>query len=402
MSRRLSACLVLLRLFQLLAALVPGAMNGWLTEHLYANKLGPSVLVLVVEILVVFVFVYSTLALVILHTHQRSRRTVFLICTICLDVVFCFVDITILSLLSFSGLPSNCSGLTTSIWSKGDKADLPSRGYSTIRFSNEQDGHRGELDKYCSMERGFYFCTVLTILAFVISMILSVMRFFENNYTRNSEIQYLLDEREEILKLELKAQEHELRAYPNAILPSSGAIMPTSHFTADEEAAIEASILASLGRTPATAPYSSAAPPPPPSLQAPSNSRYPSANLPSIPEASARGGSFSSSSSSIQTAEAVSPSSTMSILNPVPSASSSLPLDTDEDDDVLSEMDANMAMVSDGSRYGGQTLTQLPPYSPGTHRTMDGHGDESNELRLSEYVKGETRAQNMKDGGSYQ
>lgn len=47
--------------------------------------------------------------------------------------------------------------------SKGDKPDSPARGFTTIRFSNEQDGHRGQLDQYCSMERGFFFCTVLTM-----------------------------------------------------------------------------------------------------------------------------------------------------------------------------------------------------------------------------------------------
>lgn len=68
------------------------------------------------------------------------------------------------------------------------------------------------------------------------------------------------------------------------------------------------------------------------------------------------------------------------------------------------EMHANLAMITDGSRYTpGQTVdhTQLPPYSPGNLRRMDGHGDESNDIRLSEYVKGETRAQDMKDSGGF-
>lgn len=47
--------------------------------------------------------------------------------------------------------------------SRGDNTKLPSRGYTTIRFSNEQEGHRGELDKFCGMERGFFFCSVLVM-----------------------------------------------------------------------------------------------------------------------------------------------------------------------------------------------------------------------------------------------
>jgi len=69
-----------------------------------------------------------------------------------------------------------------------------------------------------------------------------------------------------------------------------------------------------------------------------------------------------------------------------------------------SEIHANMAMISDGSRYNGGSRvdsSQLPPYSPGNQRTMDGHGGENNDTLLSEYVKGETRAQDIKDTGNF-
>lgn len=36
-----------------------------------------------------------------------------MVASVCFDVVFCFVDLTIVSLLSYTGLPSNCSGLIT-------------------------------------------------------------------------------------------------------------------------------------------------------------------------------------------------------------------------------------------------------------------------------------------------
>lgn len=54
------------------------------------------------------------------------------------------------------------------------------------------------------------------------------------------------------------------------------------------------------------------------------------------------------------------------------------------------------ALVSDGMR----PLSMLPPYTPGSLR-MNGHANEGNEMRLSEYVKGETRAQDMKDSGRF-
>lgn len=161
MGRRLSIWLVLARLFQVLASFIPGAMNGWLLYYITANKLGPSKLMLVLEILVSLAllascvlsasspganrewifrrlcpsdaqyaqlggsrltnyqvtisFAYALLSLLTIHTRRRSRRTACMVFSVCLDVVFCFIDITIVALLCFTGLPSNCSGLTTMI-----------------------------------------------------------------------------------------------------------------------------------------------------------------------------------------------------------------------------------------------------------------------------------------------
>lgn len=66
---------------------------------------------------------------------------------------------------------------------------------------------------------------------------------------------------------------------------------------------------------------------------------------------------------------------------------------------MLSEEDqsADHALVSDGMR---PSEPMLPPYHPGNRR-MSGHGGEDNEMRLSGYVKGQTRAQDMKDSGRY-
>ncbi|KAI1410386.1 hypothetical protein F5Y13DRAFT_167676 [Hypoxylon sp. FL1857] len=80
-------------------------------------------------------------------------------------------------------------------------------------------------------------------------------------------------------------------------------------------------------------------------------------------------------------------------------------LDTSMGDLMLdhsTNLDAEAAMVTDGYRHPAQPgMLSLPPYMPGQSRGqfMEGHGDESNEMRLSDYVKGETRAQRMKDSG---
>jgi hypothetical protein len=63
------------------------------------------------------------------------------------------------------------------------------------------------------------------------------------------------------------------------------------------------------------------------------------------------------------------------------------------------EQSADAALVSDGMH---PSEPALPPYQPPADgRRMSGHANESNEMRLSEYVKGQTRAQEMKDSGRY-
>lgn len=202
-------------------------------------------------------------------------------------------------------------------------------------------------------------------------MILSLLRICDLNYTRNSEIQHLLDEREDILKLELKLQEQELQGQPHSPAPvPQPALASPGIIDRDEEEAI----LSSMTRPAAMQAM-------PSSSSSLSRFMVGATDLASIPEAS----SASSAPANVSSASAI----------PDPSSSMS-----------ATEMHANLAMIADGSRYTpAQTHgdhNQLPPYSPGNRRTMDGHGDESNEIRLSDYVKGETRAQDMKDGGSYQ
>lgn len=65
------------------------------------------------------------------------------------------------------------------------------------------------------------------------------------------------------------------------------------------------------------------------------------------------------------------------------------------------QLAAEHALVTDGGMGGDPSQEpMLPPYEPGDSR-MAGHDGEDNETRLSEYVKGQTRAQDMKDSGRY-
>jgi hypothetical protein len=38
----------------------------------------------------------------------------------------------------------------------GDRPNFPSYGYTTIRFSDESPGQRGELDYLCGLDRSYY------------------------------------------------------------------------------------------------------------------------------------------------------------------------------------------------------------------------------------------------------
>lgn len=178
------------------------------------------------------------------------------------------------------------------------------------------------------------------------------------------------------MKLELKLQEQELRSQP-----CSPAAVPSPTLAASQRSGEgeEAALYASMSRPTVVATSSS------PSM--PSSSRFIGPNLASTAESSAHQYAYAS----------------VSISSAI--ATHSAPLDISTFNFETADNQANMAMVSDGSRYGGGNqldTSQLPPYSPGNQRTMNGHGNENNDTRLSEYVKGETRAQDMKDGRDLQ
>lgn len=219
----------------------------------------------------------------------------------------------------------------------------------------------------------------MTSLAFLVSIILSICRICDTYYTRNSEVQHLLDEREELLKLELKVQEQDLQSQNTSPTPTLSRSSPNASRSSpraihDEEAAIDPMMISLYNdQHPRTMAGPSSG-----NLAVASSSRFAGVSLAAIPETRAEASSSADPISSLSPESAHLLSST--------------------------EIHANLAMVADGSRYTpGQVVdhSQLPPYSPGNQRTMAGHGDEGNDIRLSEYVKGETRAQDMKDSGGF-
>lgn len=116
-----------------------------------------------------------------MHGYKRSQRLSWMSGSICFDVVFCFLAVAIISILAYTGVPSNCSGLSKTVpgmalysrptqaladktsaisVSQADALDLGSRGFNTTGDSNMQGQNRGTLDQYCGMERAFYFISL--------------------------------------------------------------------------------------------------------------------------------------------------------------------------------------------------------------------------------------------------
>lgn len=216
----------------------------------------------------------------------------------------------------------------------------------------------------------------------MITIILSVVRICELRMYSRDEMQKLLKEREDMIHLEHKLQDQEALSTPTPAQNTSPvAPQGNSNFAAPS----------SRSNTYHTTPSSSSRP-----------------TRPGLRYTESAAGPSSSSSSSYRARQPTEPVSPLSPDSPVATAAAALP---HTGGFILSPTDvsANLAMVADGSRYtphghghGHADNSQLPPYSPGNNmRAMHGHGGESNDIRLSEYVKGATAAQDMKDSNGF-
>ncbi len=159
---------------------------------------------------------------------MTSCLVFFIICDIC----FLGVTLAIITLLAGAGVPANCGGLTRSDCQSpilpapsvfpplrislnsynpnplpsallstasnsvpdgpGDQANHPSVGCSTVRFSNEGPGQKGELDKFCAFERSYYFIAIGLVFTYLITITLSILRICEKSYTKNTRVNELL------------------------------------------------------------------------------------------------------------------------------------------------------------------------------------------------------------------
>lgn len=268
-----------------------------------------------------------------------------------------------------------------------------------------QGVNNGTLDQYCGMERAFYFIALCIMyvdristdlffvhltnskhsLTYIITIILSVIRVCQLRMYSKDEVDGLLKEREDMINLEHKIQDQEAASTPTPAQNVSPVAPQSNGGFAAANTRSNTHHSPTSRTTHHTTPSSSSRPTRP-------GLRYAADSMP---------GPSSSSASSYRARQPAEPVSPLSPDSPISTA----PLPHDRGF-ILSATDvsANLAMVADGSRYTPHQQAdhnQLPPYSPGNMRGMHGHGGESNDIRLSEYVKGATAAQDMKDSNGF-
>ncbi|KAI1800289.1 hypothetical protein F4811DRAFT_44147 [Daldinia bambusicola] len=373
----ISRWLLFARLLQVSCTLVTTVMNGFLLVYIHSNQLGLATSMFCLEMMVCVALIYSGLVLLIQHSGNQQRRSSTIWATIFVagDVLLTGIMIAIISVLSRTGLPTDCHGLTRDDMEKGGAPDNPPPGYDTTRFGDGDD-IKGLLDKYCSLERSFYSIAIALVFTYMLTITLGALRIFEQRWNQRQKDR-LFSSTDDIYQLdhlgpEIQSTNAE-RDLDDAVPSSEGVLTPTARanpiiqtVNVEPSSEIHGNRVFNEQRRTQLLPVS------PVSVASRMSQVSP------ISPVMHQHGSFHMASQDMQD---------MSAGRSIMSNSSDL---------------AAEAMVTDGYRYRVQPgIPSLPAYSPSSSRGqfMDGHGDESNDMRLSDYVKGETRAQNMKDSG---
>ncbi|KAK4119540.1 hypothetical protein N657DRAFT_658942 [Parathielavia appendiculata] len=424
MGWELSTWLALGRASQLLGSALAVGMHGYLTIKVFAAKLGLSKEMVALELLACFVLGYSILALSIGHSGQRSRRTSWLTCFVVFDVIMCGVLLGAITTLARAGLPVHCAGMTRKDYKEDEEQNKPKPGFTTIRFGDESVGERGELDGLCGLDRSYYGIANALVFTYIFTITITVLRILEKNYTSKSKVNELLESlgRAEDIRLKAMDSPSPRDESPDMNLPpppSEGIITRTTSLRSNFTTATSVAASHTGAYGPSSIPRRPVGlnqPPPLPQRSLPassptsSHSPNPGLNFNSIPleedntaEAALVSDGMRHQPHQNRHLHQQPPQSLPHYHHPHhqrhPSRDQYPPSVTPRILPMLSEEEqsADLALVSDGMRPAEPTL---PAYHPGNRR-MSGHAGEDNEMRLSGYVKGQTRAQDMKDSGRY-
>lgn len=249
-------------------------MNGFVTATVYRNgHLGLTKSMLIPELLICMTLVYATLAVFIQHSGQRSKKTGWLITFIMGDILFCGVDLAIITLLANAGLPSHCGGLaTTKKYDDDDhKVYKPRPGFTTPGFTSGYDGQKGELDRFCAFERSYYAIALGLVFTYLATVILTVLRVFERNYTKNSKCIEVLNslERADTMESKLSDASSPVIEAPRPQHPDRAG--PSSEGVITRTASIRSNVTGMTSSTTGNGPYLSGAIRPPSAIPASQN-----------------------------------------------------------------------------------------------------------------------------------
>ncbi|KAK2599623.1 hypothetical protein N8I77_011361 [Diaporthe amygdali] len=180
-SRRFNAvgfCLTAIRIWQWSSSFFVYASFSLLYDHIQKNRLGENDRMKGVQILGLVSLVYSTIVVCCVHVFKtlglRSWR-VFAIMSVPTDLTIMGINLAKITILSYSGVPADCHGLTRDNYDGNDLVRQPADGFTTIRFGSMAQEVSGELDQLCTFPRTVYGLSALAIFSYTFSILLSVL-----------------------------------------------------------------------------------------------------------------------------------------------------------------------------------------------------------------------------------
>ncbi|KAI7783742.1 hypothetical protein LA080_011451 [Diaporthe eres] len=171
-------CLTAIRIWQWSSSFFVYASFSLLYDHIQKNRLGANDRMRGVQILGLVSLAYSTIVVCCVHVFKTlGLRTwrVFAVMSVPTDLTIMGINLAKITILSYSGLPADCHGLTRDNYDGNDLVRQPTDGFTTIRFGSLTKEVLGELDSLCTFPRTVYGLSVVAIFSYTFSILLSVL-----------------------------------------------------------------------------------------------------------------------------------------------------------------------------------------------------------------------------------
>lgn len=224
-------CLTAIRIWQWSSAFFAYASFSFLYDHIQKNHLGENGRMRGVQVLGLVSLAYSTLVVCCVHVFKTlGLRTwrISAIMSVPADLTIMGINLAKITILSYSGLPADCHGLTRDNYDGNDLVRQPADGFTTIRFGSLTNQVSGELDGLCTFPRTVYGLSVVAIFSYTFSILLSVL------YLQQHETSPAVDSEKLSHGIEHDDQRPILSRRSSIALPSSrpSSLLSRSHYSA--------------------------------------------------------------------------------------------------------------------------------------------------------------------------